>query len=166
MKYRILILGDSVAWGQGLAPRDKFSAILGKFIHELTGRAIEIIDLSHSGAKIGLKPTKPGDAKRFLYGELPDPNPNVLTQTKIAAGEEDYLSYLDASTYDPDDFKIYKSKQKERIRNLAGRSPDLVIVCAGINDVGAEQVALPWEKKPDHPNPLLRILDTIVHTSS
>ena len=48
----MLVLGDSVIWGQGLKPENKFSHIVCKWLTEQTGRKINFHNEAHSGATI------------------------------------------------------------------------------------------------------------------
>jgi hypothetical protein len=70
--YHILVMGDSVVWGQGLETEEKFSAIVKKRLSLLIG-SVEVMDESHSGATI-----RPRD-KAFLTepGEVPTFTPTL-----------------------------------------------------------------------------------------
>ena len=69
---RIVNLGDSVPWGQGLAEADKYDALVQKAL----GPAVTLQRLAHSGAIIGLTPVN-GPARD---GEVPVPQPTILQQ--------------------------------------------------------------------------------------
>jgi lysophospholipase L1-like esterase len=124
--FNLLILGDSIAWGQGLRPEHRWRELLVARLEATLNRPVrEIAPQVHSGATIGLGDRgeidqpglyspdiyTPGQEKPTLLdngayaGELPSSTPTVLAQ----------LDALDAiSADDP---------------------IDLVVVSAGINDV-------------------------------
>jgi lysophospholipase L1-like esterase len=124
--FNVLVLGDSIAWGQGLLPGHRWRDLLVAHLRSALGRDVnEIAPQIHSGATIGIgdhdeidqpglyAPDRypPGHELPSLLdhgpyaGELPSPTPTVLAQL-------DALDGLDAN--DP---------------------IDLVVVSAGINDV-------------------------------
>jgi lysophospholipase L1-like esterase len=124
--FTVLILGDSIAWGQGLLRGHRWRDLLVARLRTALGREVkEIAPQVHSGAVIGLGDRDeidlaglyqpdlypPGQEKPTLLGkgeyagELPSSTPTVLAQ----------LDALDA--LDP------------------GDPIDLVVVSAGINDV-------------------------------
>lgn len=49
---RMLVLGDSIMWGQGLRPEEKFSARIKCWLQEKTGRPVQQKVEAHSGAVI------------------------------------------------------------------------------------------------------------------
>ncbi len=124
--FNLLILGDSIAWGQGLLPPHRWRELLVARLRTALGRDVkELAPQIHSGAIIGIGDRNeidlpglyqpgvypPGQEKPTLLdkgeyaGELPLATPTVLAQ----------LDALDA--LDPND------------------PIDLVVVSAGINDV-------------------------------
>ena len=124
--FNVLILGDSIAWGQGLLPGHRWRDLLVARLRTALHREVaEIAPQVHSGAIVGIgdrnEIDRPGLYAPGLYppgherpslldngdyaGELPSSTPTVLAQ----------LDALD--TLDPDD------------------PIDLVVVSAGINDV-------------------------------
>jgi hypothetical protein len=89
--FRILVVGDSVAWGQGLLPQHKFTTLVANALAtELNHRPVDISDnFSHSGATIGLGDDaamtpygseKPG----FASGEIPSAYPTIWNQVEKA----------------------------------------------------------------------------------
>lgn len=124
--FNVLILGDSIAWGQGLLPQHRWRDLLVDRLRTALQRDVkEIAPQIHSGAVIGIGDRgeidisglyspdvyPPGQEKPTLLdkgeyaGELPSTTPTVLAQL-------DTLEALDP------DVPI-----------------DLVVVSAGINDV-------------------------------
>jgi lysophospholipase L1-like esterase len=124
--FNLLILGDSIAWGQGLLPEHRWRTLLLEKLRARLGRDVrELAPQVHSGATIGIGDRNqidepglyspgvypPGGEKPTLLGadpydgELPSATPTVLAQV-------DTLEALDPDT-----------------------PIDLVVVSAGINDV-------------------------------
>jgi lysophospholipase L1-like esterase len=77
----LLIVGDSVAWGQGLEEPSKYSTIVGQGLEAMTGRPVEIDRGAHSGASLtgGCGPSAPG--------EVPFGTPSTECQIQTAADE-------------------------------------------------------------------------------
>src|SRR5580698_4953428 len=69
---RIVNLGDSVAWGQGLAEADKYDVL----VRAAVAPAAELTRLAHSGATIGTVLIESGPAD----GEVPVSRPTILDQ--------------------------------------------------------------------------------------
>jgi lysophospholipase L1-like esterase len=135
--FNVLVLGDSIAWGQGLRPEHRWRELLVTHLRAALGRdVVEIAPQVHSGAIIGVgdlneidqpglyAPDRyaPGHEQPTLLdrgpyaGELPSATPTVLAQ----------LDALDA--LDP------------------GDPIDLVVVSAGINDVRIARFLNPFAK--------------------
>jgi hypothetical protein len=115
--FKIIAFGDSVMWGQGLAEHEKIHALVAAALQErLPSRAIELIQMAHSGAIIGdpddINPPPPLTGE--LSGEVPFPRPTVFEQLHIATNGE-----------------------------RRDESVDLVLVCAGINDVDLTYILNP-----------------------
>jgi lysophospholipase L1-like esterase len=133
--FNIVILGDSIAWGQGLLPGHRWRELLVARLRSTLKRPVnEIRTQIHSGAIIGIGDRNeigvkglyqpgagtPGEGEATLLdsdpysGELPSATPTILAQ----------LDALDA--LDP------------------GDPIDLVVVSAGINDVRLARFLNPW----------------------
>ena len=70
--YRIVVFGDSVTWGQGLLPEEKFHSMVQAAIPNA-----ESMMLAHSGATIGVGvPT----TEAAVDGEVPTAYPTVMQQ--------------------------------------------------------------------------------------
>ena len=83
---RIVVLGDSVAWGQGLLPPHKFSSLVARALGS-AGTQIEVF--AHSGAVIGVNRSSiagPPDS------EIPFSYPTILAQ---CAGFNDHPETVD-----------------------------------------------------------------------
>jgi hypothetical protein len=72
----MLVLGDSIMWGQGLKPEEKFSWRIKCWLQEKTGREVRQTVFAHSGALIS---ADPGTAPRFKSndGEVNLPYPTI-----------------------------------------------------------------------------------------
>ena len=76
--YYILVLGDSIEWGQGLREDEKYYSVVKRYIQErFRDREVHIVVLAHSGATIGI-----GDHTKMtsLFGEIPKSYPTILQQ--------------------------------------------------------------------------------------
>ena len=80
MAYRIVVLGDSVTWGQGLLDADKMHCVVAARIPQAEVAAV----LAHSGAVIGVcgrQTRTPAD------GEVPTAYPSILQQCDAFADD-------------------------------------------------------------------------------
>jgi hypothetical protein len=78
----VLVLGDSIAWGQGLSDNQKFATLVKNDLHASTGRHVVVNNLAHSGAVLG-SPTDgctPDFQAQFGdgAGEVPSEPPSIL----------------------------------------------------------------------------------------
>jgi lysophospholipase L1-like esterase len=90
--YRILVLGDSILWGQGLRDDLKFSAQVERFINVQQGNIGVYRDiLAHSGAVIGVGNT---NAPAALPGEVPAAHPTILQQISAFTGAKDTIDLI------------------------------------------------------------------------
>src|SRR5262245_42710281 len=76
--YEMLVLGDSVVWGQGLLEGEKFTRLVRRDLESiLKPRKVNITDMSHSGATL----LKPGALPDLAFDkaeyEAPIPTPSV-----------------------------------------------------------------------------------------
>lgn len=77
-KFRMVVFGDSVNWGQGLAESDKFYSLVAQGLAERDGGPLpEIKVLAHSAAIIGAHVTTNQGA---LDPEVPTPYPTIMQQ--------------------------------------------------------------------------------------
>ena len=131
-KFNLLVLGDSIQWGQGLQLEDKIFSLCAASITKYSGREVQVHNFANSGARIwkdastaphpndtafgGGTYTKPGNAStRLFIGERPRVEPYLWAQLYEAAQQ------LDAK----------------------GVVPDLILLDGGINDVGVFEIANP-----------------------
>ncbi|HVT60678.1 MAG TPA: hypothetical protein VHR45_20060 [Thermoanaerobaculia bacterium] len=144
--YKILTLGDSVMWGQGLLQQHKFSQLAADFIRA-SGRDVTLAALPHPGAVVCDGPTLPGPHMPFLFGEMPRSFPSISSQLAVAAGQAGYAPFLRPETWDLSDWQAYKRFLQQQIAGYSapgGSPPDLILLDGGINDLGALQLVVPW----------------------
>jgi hypothetical protein len=118
--FYMLVLGDSVVWGQGIQEEHKFYSIVKERITTelLPGREVHHLNLSHSGAHILPKnKTCPS-----LPGEVPSETPTIHTQMTAA------LSLYASVGIKPEDV-------------------NLVLLNGGINDIGVPTIVNPFTKE-------------------
>ncbi|HZD81489.1 MAG TPA: GDSL-type esterase/lipase family protein, partial [Nitrososphaeraceae archaeon] len=133
----MVVFGDSIAWGQGLAENEKYSTRLAKFIETRFGNRVSVLKkvYAHSGAKIGyrLDASDNAYAEKFgrgyvmndpSYGEIPSTFPTIDQQVSS-------YSVADASRV------------------------DLVLLDGGINDIGVFEIIHPNTKAVDLENKTL-----------
>ncbi|WP_322769127.1 family 1 glycosylhydrolase [Frankia sp. Cr1] len=88
----ILVIGDSVAWGQGLRPHEKYVGIVERSLGEAGGGIKSYTAmLAHSGATIGV-----GDNTVLpaLPGEIPTSYPTVMQQLGAYGGTPDRVDIV------------------------------------------------------------------------
>jgi hypothetical protein len=151
--YKILALGDSVMWGQGLASQHKFVQLVADYLTG-QGRQVVVGALAHSGAVVCLDPTPPAAFQPLLFGELPRSFPSIASQLAIAAQTAGYGSFLHANDWDSRSWKAFKADLQRQIAGYwppAGSQPDLILCDGGINDLGALQIVIPWMLQTSDP---------------
>jgi lysophospholipase L1-like esterase len=121
--FRILVLGDSIAWGQGLHPHEKMHSLVANEIQQRNPQLrVTTKMLAHSGAILG----DPEDSTPVMYlsgsfgSEVPFTHPTVFQQAAQKVG------------------------RRRRDPNV-----DLVIVGAGINDVHLQHILNPLDDTLD-----------------
>jgi lysophospholipase L1-like esterase len=121
---QMLILGDSVMWGQGLLDEHKFWFLTQKWLEAETGRKVVPHLEAHSGATILWRNDQkyPKDRLTNLNGELNVSTPTIAQQVKNA-------------------FKYYETTP------VKAQGVDLVLVNGGINDLGAFNLINPFKSK-------------------
>lgn len=86
--YRVAVVGDSVAWGQGLEDHERASQVVGQRLEaaDAAGRGVYVHSRAHSGAVIGV-----GNATVLppVHGEVPTAFPTVLQQVEAFDGEDE-----------------------------------------------------------------------------
>jgi hypothetical protein len=111
---RMLTLGDSVMWGQGLLDENKFSHRVKRWLERDKGIAgVDLKVMAHSGATITKDIERDKDPKWIcMDGEINRSNPTITKQVSLAA-------------------QYYCS------RSIPLEDVDLILLNGGINDIGA-----------------------------
>src|SRR5215210_5183971 len=140
---KMLALGDSVVWGQGLSDAHKFVHLVQSFLAR-GGNTVELASLARSGAIIDLAPQASTPHTSFLFGELPRSLPGILTELSVAARAAGFGTYLQPNSWDRGSWKVVKQDLARQIAGYASAPPDYILLDGGINDFRALQVVLPW----------------------
>ncbi len=84
----LLVLGDSISWGQGLRDEHKVSYLVKNWLEQQTGRPVQQTMQAHSGAVIGpsenSRDIAVDDAALMLDGELSRAYPTINEQVDYA----------------------------------------------------------------------------------
>lgn len=143
----MLALGDSVMWGQGLKPENKFTYIIQTWLESKTGRKVNFHREAHSGAKIFPEI----DKGKAFHGEINFPSPSIFQQITNS------LEY-------------YKNRKDSDGGKLVPEAVDLIFVNGGINDMGALNIFFSTENKISGKakkycyDGMSKLLTKIVHT--
>lgn len=78
MSFHLIVLGDSVAWGQGLQEADKYWSKVKDFITPIVQTEVVAHIHAHSGARIA--PDTALDARNPMWGEVPVFFPSIHAQ--------------------------------------------------------------------------------------
>lgn len=117
--FEMLVLGDSIMWGQGLKEEQKFSYQVAEWIKaRLPGIEVHRHVFAHSGARIKGDPVE--DAKPPKHGEVPSHFPSIVAQLETARTAV---------------FPLHPP--------LDPRSVALVLLDGGINDFGSKVIVNP-----------------------
>jgi lysophospholipase L1-like esterase len=113
---QMLVLGDSVMWGQGLLEKDKFWFLTKQWLENKTDREVAARVEAHSGATIKWRNDQkfPKDRLTTFNGELNISTPTIMQQVENA-------------------LKFYRNPQEV----------DLVLVNGGANDIGIANLLNP-----------------------
>ena len=118
--FEMLVLGDSIMWGQGLKDAQKFSYKVQQWIGEnVPGITVHRHVYAHSGARI--KPDAVQDAKPPTHGEVPNHFPSITAQLAKAQNDTLPASFPPHPPLDP-------------------QSVALVLLDGGINDFGTKVI--------------------------
>jgi len=118
--FHMLVIGDSIQWGQGLQEHEKMHRIVEDEIKSTLANkmALHKAVLAHSGATIGQETPDKNPKKQKFHGEINVSSPTIREQVNIALAGKD-----------KDD------------------TVDLVLLDGGINDVGAAVIVNPKSKE-------------------
>ncbi len=121
----LLILGDSISWGQGLKDEHKAWYLIKSWLQQTTGREVRETVEAHSGAVIGSSEDSRGRSSADVDGELSRAYPTVNGQLDIAAkafGDPSQvdLVLVDGCINDLDSRRLLNAANTpEKIRELA-----------------------------------------------
>jgi lysophospholipase L1-like esterase len=90
--FNIIVLGDSVSWGQGLRENEKFHSIISEYVR--TSGSNVLVDkqvLAHSGGKIGVNITR---TQGPIHGEIPTAYPTILQQVNNWLGNPELVDLI------------------------------------------------------------------------
>ncbi len=120
---KIVTMGDSVVWGNGNLPQNKFSIKVAQHIADATGRDVLVVTYAHSGARLkvyeddSFVPIVDGASQPDLNSQRP-----TTTEQSACAAEKD-------------------------------KDAEIVLLDGCINEVGATDIALPfplsWTKEKE-----------------
>ncbi len=143
----MVVIGDSVAWGQGLRPENKFSCRTARWLEETTGRPVVVHVYAHAGAVIQRERAESWEIK-------------YLEKAKVSLGREVNVS-----------FPTILEQVGEAVEDQNGSlTPvDLVLLDGCINDVKKERIMDPTlgveglksEIKPRCDVPVRNLLDRV-----
>jgi lysophospholipase L1-like esterase len=110
---QMLVLGDSIVWGQGLLKEEKFWFLTKKWLENETKRAVVEHVEAHSGATIKWHGDQkyPKDRLNTFNGELNIATPTIMRQ-------------------------VQRASQHYANTGISPQDVDLVLVGGGINDLG------------------------------
>jgi hypothetical protein len=83
--FNLLAIGDSVMWGQGLLPANKFAVKVRDWIASQIGKSVELRMRAHSGAITYPTPGEPVYENRSYDGEVPADWPTISHQIALAS---------------------------------------------------------------------------------
>lgn len=113
-QLNMIVLGDSAAWGQGLADSEKYSMLVRSALQTRLGRPVAMRNYAHSGAIIEANSIE--DAKGYTVGrEVPVDYPSITGQIELAKAD----------------------LARDQISNA---EVDLVLLDGGINDVNLKTI--------------------------
>src|SRR5436190_21357401 len=80
----LLVLGDSISWGQGLKDEHKIWYLIKIWLEQMIGRDVHAWVLAHSGAVIGSPDDPAGGSSEQVDGELSRAYPTINGQLNNA----------------------------------------------------------------------------------
>ncbi len=136
--FELLVVGDSLIWGQGLEEKDKSYSLFAEWLRrEAFGqpRDVNIKVKAHSGATIYF------DAKE-------------AAKYRAAGRDENYFYNGEVNVSTPSIAKQVETAAAEYIMQGRTRGADLVLLTAGVTDISVEGVLNPYED-PQKLKPLI-----------
>jgi hypothetical protein len=158
-RLNVVVLGDSVMWGQGLREEDKFSTQAVQQIGALLQReAVIVRNMAHSGASIRSARTQ--DEMKDERKAFVDTYPSLF---HAPGSEEDFIEHNNQEPARffgeiPSMFPTV-SYQVQSVPEVVARSTELVFLNGGGNDLGFEDYLNPTKHSDDfveHYGPLFQ----------
>lgn len=94
-EFNLLVLGDSILWGQGLKEEHKSWYQVKSWLQTTLGRDVRAKIMAHSGAVIGPAETQPSSSATVLDGEVNSPWPTVNDEIDSARQSYSVPSQVD-----------------------------------------------------------------------
>src|SRR5262249_22159955 len=103
--FNMVVLGDSIMWGQGLPQDQKFSTLVQNWLAKwVAPRPVQRFVFAHSGARIAPTGNDTGpdlsNGPAAFVGEVPDPSPSILSQIELALNRLPQLGVAQPSDVD------------------------------------------------------------------
>jgi lysophospholipase L1-like esterase len=136
--YNLLVLGDSIAWGQGLSDDQRWRCLLRQRLEDTLKRPVVLYaPYIHSGARIGIGDRDEIGFKGMYQPDLQLPEERSFVDGDIGAFGGEIPSGTPTVLRQLDLFRTREFKDPTKI-------VDLVVVSAGINDVSIMRYINPW----------------------
>lgn len=138
--FEMLVLGDSVMWGQGVPEEKKFySVVRDKLVSDLLRRSdVRMIVRAHSGAHVLPR----NEFAPRNYGEVPVAPPTLYAQAQMASVLYEYL-YEDLYVR----LGIPREEARKKASEEARKNVRFILLNGGINDVGVPTLANPFTRR-------------------
>jgi hypothetical protein len=144
----LLVLGDSILWGQGLREEDKLTRRFADAWSEARNADVSVARYAHSGATIWREPRPPGGAPPELVR-----TPPVFERTLDVTNDEleatpacRDVAFRDREGEIPQS-EPYLLRQIADARREIGPDVDLVLVDFGMNDTNIYNLVLPAKER-------------------
>jgi lysophospholipase L1-like esterase len=90
-RIRVVALGDSVVWGQGLRDNEKFFYLIAESLAKYGSVQLQKETVAHSGAIIG---SRDGTSGVVFPGEVPSSFPTILQQSDNFRNSPEFVDYV------------------------------------------------------------------------
>lgn len=141
---RIAVFGDSILWGQGLESSNKIATGVKQKLTVAGHGPVELHTFAHSGADVWNDGETPLDLLNPLphplvpLGGVPPRAVRDLQDASPAPAERERIGEIPLDT-------PYSLRELDRASDeLTGKTVDLILLDAGINDVNVSHIVLPY----------------------
>jgi hypothetical protein len=76
--FHMVVIGDSIAWGEGLNQEEKYYYLVAKWLNEELHRPIDVTVYAHNAAKL-----ESSEVSECTYPECPNSYPSILKQADL-----------------------------------------------------------------------------------